>query len=230
MKKNLAKPPSPKGTEESHLELGLLILAGLVLIFAGFKASGIALVESRGSTPLPGGYLQVMKSEGYGGPDRDYILEMPSMRMKMKGILPGLKHEGFILRSPYVTKDESGGEELWLDSGDAVRINSWKRRDMIIHHLPQGMDNRTRYVLGEKMNLNSATAFEMSLIRGLGIIRAERIVAAREDNRGFTDWDELRGLPEVSDEIFIGLRGNFFLGEPLSEELKGHVESAGHPE
>jgi hypothetical protein len=55
-------------------------------------------------------------------------------------------------------------------------------------------------------------------------------VAARQQRRGFLDWEELKGLPEVSDEIFIGLREQFFLGDPLSEELNRHVESARHPE
>jgi hypothetical protein len=213
MKENRVKPPSPKYLEEAYLEAGLLILCGLVLVFSGFKAAGIALIDRRGSSPaLLAGYLQVMKSEGSGGPDRDYVLEMPAGRMRARDILPGLK------------------EEFWLDSGDAVRIIPLKRKDMIIYHFPQGMDNRTRYVLGKKMNLNRATALDLSLIRGLGKVRAERIVAARQQRRGFLDWEELKGLPEVSDEIFIGLREQFFLGDPLSEELNRHVESARHPE
>jgi DNA uptake protein ComE-like DNA-binding protein len=75
------------------------------------------------------------------------------------------------------------------------------------------MTNLERYVLGYKMDLNRADAFELSLLPGLGRVRAERIINEANKNGGFDSWEKLHASPDVPDEIFSALKHWFFIAE-----------------
>ena len=57
---------------------------------------------------------------------------------------------------------------------------------------------RVRYLFGERINVNSASAEDLDLLPGLGPQAAARIIAARDQARGFATRDQLQSIPGVS--------------------------------
>jgi competence protein ComEA len=57
------------------------------------------------------------------------------------------------------------------------------------------LPERFRYLLGMKMNINRATREELALLPGIGETLARRIRHAREENKGFSSWDDLHRIP-----------------------------------
>lgn len=58
--------------------------------------------------------------------------------------------------------------------------------------------DHARYLLGEKMNLNTAGVSDLALLPGLGPRTAQKIVAARNAAGGFQDRAEVLLLPGLS--------------------------------
>jgi competence protein ComEA len=56
------------------------------------------------------------------------------------------------------------------------------------------------------MDLNTADVEELKDIPGLGEKRARDLVAYREENGEFEDWDDVRAVPGFSDELVARLQ------------------------
>lgn len=59
---------------------------------------------------------------------------------------------------------------------------------------------------GAQVNLNTATSSELETLPRIGPAMAERIIAWRDENGGFTSVDDLLGVAGIGDKTFEGLR------------------------
>ncbi len=184
---------------------GLLVVTGLIVAVSALRAGGAAKETGMDMTRNPAGYIQVR------GESKEYFLEMPQERMKAGELLHGF------------------AKDLWIESGDAVGLSGTRRGGQEVVIIHQGMDNLTRYVLGLKMELNRATARELSLVPGLGLTRAERILERSQRRGGYTGWEGLKSDPEVTEEIYSALMDMFFLFETDIAGGGAHAEPSGGP-
>lgn len=169
---------------------GLLVLAGAVVVLTALRVGLAAQQDAYAESPAgAAGYLQVREDGA------EYIFEMDSERMRVEEIAG------------------AAGEGLLVESGDALEISLSGGGDRVVRVVPRGMDNPTRYILGLKMDLNRASAFDMSLVPGLGLVRAERIFARRESRGGYSNWDDVMADPEMTQDLLLTLKEWFYLAD-----------------
>ena len=72
----------------------------------------------------------------------------------------------------------------------------------------------------EKININTATAEELTRLPGIGPAYAERIVAWREENGRFTRLDQLLEIRGIGEKRLANLRPYIALGEPEDDEIE----------
>lgn len=72
----------------------------------------------------------------------------------------------------------------------------------------------------EKININTATAEELTRLPGIGPAYAERIVAWREENGRFTRIDQLLEIRGIGEKRLENLRPYISLGEPDESETE----------
>jgi competence protein ComEA len=65
----------------------------------------------------------------------------------------------------------------------------------------------TSAVAGDgRINLNTAGVAELDTLPRIGPAMAERIIAWRDDNGGFTSVEDLLAVPGIGDKMLEGLR------------------------
>lgn len=67
------------------------------------------------------------------------------------------------------------------------------------------------YVKG-KLNINTAPSEELTLLPGIGKIIADRIVAYRLENGGFTSVEELKNVKGIGNSIFTRIEQYITIG------------------
>ena len=63
----------------------------------------------------------------------------------------------------------------------------------------------------DKLDLNSASAAQLTALPGIGKTRAKAIVLYREQNGAFTSLEELRLVNGVSEQTFLSIRDFLFI-------------------
>lgn len=66
--------------------------------------------------------------------------------------------------------------------------------------------DRVRYLLGEKMNLNTVTPSDLVLLPAIGPRTTEIIEEARRQGSRFKTWEEVEAIPRLSPEARRSLR------------------------
>lgn len=86
------------------------------------------------------------------------------------------------------------------------------------HRYVSVLDLNTVFAAGQtyqyKINLNTATADELALLRGIGNARAARIIEYRQQNGPFAAVDELVKVNGISRRIIDDIKGLVTVGEP----------------
>ena len=75
-------------------------------------------------------------------------------------------------------------------------------------------ENPVKALDPEKMNINTATAEELTRLPGIGPAYAERIVAWREENGRFTRIEQLLEIRGIGEKRLANLRPHITLGDP----------------
>lgn len=89
---------------------------------------------------------------------------------------------------------------------------------------PAGISvHSTRHVPPEdyRIDLNQASAEELSQLSGLGPVLSEAIVAWREKHGCFQTAEDLLKVPGIGEKTFIGIRDYIYPGESDSYEDRG---------
>ena len=64
-----------------------------------------------------------------------------------------------------------------------------------------------------RLNINTATAKELTRLSGIGEKKAAEIVAYREENGGFSDIAELMRVPGIGEKTFAEIQDEITVGE-----------------
>lgn len=84
---------------------------------------------------------------------------------------------------------------------------------------------------GAAVNLNTATAAELSTLKGIGDAKAQAIITHREKNGAFKSVEDLKAVAGIGDKLVEQLRPQVTLGsaEKTNEKAKEKNESARKP-
>ena len=75
-----------------------------------------------------------------------------------------------------------------------------------------GRDSRARLLPGEKLDLNSASPEELSLLEGIGPALSDAIVLYRESNGPFETEDELLLVPGIGEKKLAAILDHITVG------------------
>ena len=109
-------------------------------------------------------------------------------------------------------------EVVWVGEG-AQRIARCARPDDPPELRAQRVPAGQAMTVGQKLDLNTATAEDLARVSGVGARLAQQIVEARERLGGFRSWDDVDALPGVGARRMDSLREAAELRptEPASE-------------
>ena len=79
---------------------------------------------------------------------------------------------------------------------------------------------------GEVMNLNTASAADLTRLPGIGTVKAEAIVAWRQEHGGFSAVEELLEVKGIGEATLEGLRP-YVTAAPAAEEGENHGTDSG---
>ncbi len=79
---------------------------------------------------------------------------------------------------------------------------------------------------GEVMDLNTASAADLTRLPGIGQVKAEAIVAWREEHGGFSSVEELLEVKGIGEATLEGLRP-YVTAAPAAEEGGDHGTNSG---
>ena len=79
---------------------------------------------------------------------------------------------------------------------------------------------------GEAMDLNTASAADLTRLPGIGQVKAEAIVAWREEHGGFSSVEELLEVKGIGEATLEGLRP-YVTAAPAAEEGGDHGTNSG---
>jgi competence ComEA-like helix-hairpin-helix protein len=65
--------------------------------------------------------------------------------------------------------------------------------------------DRVRYIAGERININTASAGDLDLLPGIGPQTAQSIIASREKEGGFRSKEQVARVPGLSEQARISL-------------------------
>ena len=67
--------------------------------------------------------------------------------------------------------------------------------------------------VADRLNINTATAKELTRLSGIGEKKAAEIVAYREENGGFSDIAELMRVSGIGEKTFAEIKDEITVGE-----------------
>lgn len=76
------------------------------------------------------------------------------------------------------------------------------------------------------ININTASATELTVISGIGPAKAKAIVDHREANGPFASVDDLRSVSGIGDKLLDQMRSQVTVGEPAAEQPKDKADKS----
>lgn len=64
-----------------------------------------------------------------------------------------------------------------------------------------------------KININTATVEELSSLKGIGLKKANAIIAYRNENGPFAVIEDIKNVKGIGDKIFEGIKDQITVGE-----------------
>ena len=96
-----------------------------------------------------------------------------------------------------------------LNDGEKIYIPNKNESSENIEYVTSGIGegtSNTNSGTTSKININSATAEELTQLPGVGEATANKIISYRQENGKFKDTEELKNVPGIGDSKFEGLK------------------------
>ncbi len=95
--------------------------------------------------------------------------------------------------------EDAVNQALALADGDEIRIPTKEEAEKAENVRPAGTDTEAE---DGRVNINTASASELTGISGIGKTRAEAIISYRENNGAFAGIEDIKKVPGIKDGLF----------------------------
>ncbi len=177
----------------------IIILGVVVLLLAGGGIWRAVQVSSPGT--------EIIQAGSYGGSEAEAKSENTEPEMLTVHLVGAVKNPGIYMLPAgsrvYELLEQGGG---FSSEADRETLNQARPlmdgEQIYIHRLGETPGPGESSGGGGKININRATASELTALPGIGEVRANQIVAHREEHGHFTDPAQIMDVSGIGDSTF----------------------------